>query len=78
MKIIARAALAAATLVLTAAVPALADGDHGTPPPQAGQKGSPGSVATSGNSKHTKINLEEEEDGDFSQGLLPRVMGQLL
>lgn len=76
MKIIARAALAAATLVLTAAVPALADGDHGTP--HAGQKGSPGPVTTSRNSSPTKINLEEESDSDLSQGLLPRVMGQLL
>ncbi|MFI9252100.1 hypothetical protein [Streptomyces sp. NPDC053069] len=76
MKIITRAALAAATLVLTAAVPALADGDHGST--QTGQKGSSGSAANSRNSSPTKINLDEDSDADYSQGLLPRVMGQLL
>lgn len=75
MKIITTAALAA-TLVLTVAGPALADGDHGTR--QAGQKGSPSSTAPSGNSNPRTIDMQEDSSSDLPQGILPRIMDQLL
>jgi hypothetical protein len=77
MKIIAPAALVAATLVLTAAVPALADGD---PRPQTGhtaQKGSPAPTAHSG-STPTTIIVEEDQEGDFSEGILRRLVTRVL
>jgi hypothetical protein len=77
MKIIATAALAAATLILTAAVPASADGDHKTR--QADKKPSTGSVATTPESNiPMRINVDESADSELSEGLLPRIVGQLL
>ncbi|KUL27452.1 hypothetical protein [Streptomyces regalis] len=76
MKIIATAALAAATLILTAAVPASADGDRETR--QAGLKGSTNSVVTPENNIPMRINVDESADSDLPQGILPRIMGQLL
>ncbi len=90
MKIIAPAALVAATLVLTAAVPALADGDHGTP---RGHKGSPVPATHSsapvthpsvpvvtypGVSSPTTMEVDEEADSDLSPGLLPLLVGRVL
>ncbi|MFJ8534207.1 hypothetical protein [Streptomyces sp. NPDC093591] len=76
MKIIATAALAAATLVLTAAVPASADGDHGNR--QVTQKSSPGTAATPENNIPMRINVDESAETDLQQGILPRIVGQLL
>ncbi|MDF3148910.1 MULTISPECIES: hypothetical protein [unclassified Streptomyces] len=76
MKIIATAALAAATLILTAAVPASADGDHGNR--QVEQKSSPGTVTTPENRIPMRINVDESAESDLQQGILPRIVGQLL
>ncbi|WP_151483537.1 hypothetical protein [Streptomyces albicerus] len=76
MKIIASVALIAATLLLTAAVPASADGDYGTR--QAGQQDSPSSVADSVDNNPMTINMEGDSDSDLTQGLLPRVVGRVL
>ncbi|WP_369170068.1 hypothetical protein AB5J49_20530 [Streptomyces sp. R28] len=76
MKIIATAALAAATLILTAAVPASADGDHKTR--QADKKASTGSVVTPESNIPMRINVDESADSEVSEGLLPRIVGQLL
>ncbi|ELS56824.1 hypothetical protein [Streptomyces viridochromogenes] len=73
MKIIAPAALVAATLILTAAVPASADGDHRAP--RTGQK-PPVPAAASKPSLPTMT--EEAPDTDLPQGILPRIMDQLL
>ncbi|MGW0737056.1 hypothetical protein [Streptomyces sp. NPDC002851] len=74
MKIITAAALAAATLVLTAAVPASAAGDHGIN--RADQQGSPSYVANSGNSDPMKIGFDADAN-DLNQGILPVVGGLL-
>lgn len=74
MKIIATAALAAATLVLTATVPALADGDPRSP--QTSQQGLPSSTA--GATSTLPTDEEEEAEIDFSEGLLPRLVGKVL
>lgn len=76
MKIIAAAALAAATLILTAAVPASADDDHGMP--KADQQGSPGYSTTSANGEPLKLNINDRVDTDLPHGVLPRIMGHLL
>ena len=73
MKIIVPAALAAATLVLTAALPASADPDPGTH--QTGQKSAPSSVANSGNSNPTAVDTEADPD---SEGLLASLVGRVL
>lgn len=87
MKIIATAALAAATLVLTAAGPALADGEHGTRQagkaaqagqPTPGQKVSPGSVTRPTIGNLPAFGPQEDSESDVPNGILPRIMDQLL
>lgn len=88
MKIITTAALAAATLVLTAAGPALADGEHGTrqagktsqagQPAQPPQKVSPGSVTRPTIGTPPSFGPREDLESDVPHGILPRIMDQLL
>ncbi|MEU6254074.1 hypothetical protein [Streptomyces sp. NPDC047043] len=76
MKIILPAALAAATLVLTVALPASADPDPGTRQTgQTGQKSAPSSVTDSGNSSPTAIDTEADPD---AEGLLASLVGRVL
>ncbi|MDO0914111.1 hypothetical protein QQM39_25750 [Streptomyces sp. DT2A-34] len=81
MKIIATAALAAATLILTTAVPASADGDHGNRQvnqTKVNEKSSPGTAAAPETNIPMRINVDESAEPDFQQGILPRIVGQLL
>lgn len=75
MKIITTAALAAG-LVLAVAVPASADGEHGTR--QAGQKSVPASAPHPGNSNPMTVDLRDDSSSDLPQGILPRIFDQLL